>query len=75
MAMMVDPNTDAPGDDDESVHPSRESVQTPGTNQKFFSSEMEEELYEEHRKIHTVLRKQDNFLRAQHPELLSTMEK
>ncbi len=36
---------------------------------------MEEELYEENRKLHTVLWKLDNFLQAQYPELLCTMEK
>jgi hypothetical protein len=55
MATMVDPNTDPLGDDDESVHPSREPVQTPGTNQKLFSTKMEEELYKEDKKLHTVL--------------------
>jgi hypothetical protein len=75
MAMMVDPNTDPLGDDDESVHPSREPVQTPATNQKFFSMELEEELYKENKKLHTVLQKLDNFLRVQHPDLLCTMEK
>ncbi len=39
---MMDPNTEDLGDDDESVHPSREPVQTPGTKQKFFTMEMEE---------------------------------
>jgi hypothetical protein len=50
-------------------------VQTPGTEQKYFSTEMEEELYDENRKLHTVLRKLGNFLRVQHPNLLCTMEK
>ncbi len=54
MATMVDPNTDSLGDDDESVHPSREPVETPGTYQKYFSTETEEELYEENKKLHTV---------------------
>jgi hypothetical protein len=63
------------GDDDESEHPSREPVQTPGTNRKCFSTEMEEELYDENKKLHTVLRKVGNFLRAQHLDLLLTMEK
>jgi hypothetical protein len=53
MATQVDPKTDALGDDDESVHPSREPLQTPGTKEKFFTMEMEEELYEENRKLHT----------------------
>jgi hypothetical protein len=75
MATMVDPNTDAPGDDDESVNPSRAPVQTPGTNQRFFTMEMEEELYKENRRLHKVLQKLDNFLQAQRPELLRTMEK
>ncbi len=66
---------DSLGDDDKSVHPSREPMQTPGTNQKYFSTEMEEELYDENKKLHTVLRKVGNFLRAQHPDLLLTMEK
>jgi hypothetical protein len=34
MATTVDPNMDASGDDDESVHPSRAPVQTPGTIKK-----------------------------------------
>ncbi len=55
MAIMVDPNTDPLGDDDESVHPSREPIKTPGTNQKFFTTELEEELYKESKKLHTVL--------------------
>jgi hypothetical protein len=50
MATMVDPITDSLGDDDESVHPSRGTVQTPGTNHKYFSTEMEEELYDENKK-------------------------
>ena len=75
MALTVDPNTDAPGDDDESVDPSRAPVQTPGTSNKFFTTDTEEELYEENKKLHTVLRKLDNFLRVQHPELLRTMQK
>ncbi len=32
-------------------------------------------MYEENKKLHTVLRKLDNFLRVQHPELLRTMQK
>ncbi len=64
MAMTVDPNTDSLGDDVESVHPSREPVQTPGTYQKNFSTEMEEELYDENKKLHAVLRKVGNFLRV-----------
>jgi hypothetical protein len=64
MATMVDPNTDAPGEDDKSVDPSRAPVRTPGTNQKIFQMEMEEELYEETRKMYTVLQKLGNFLRA-----------
>ncbi len=32
-------------------------------------------MYEENKKFHTVLRKQDNFLRVQHPELLCTMQR
>ncbi len=75
MATTVDPNTDAPGDDDESVHPNRAPVQTPGTSTKFFTTDTEEELYEENKKLHTVLRKLDNLLRVQHPELLRTMQK
>ncbi len=75
MALTVDPNTDAPGDDDELVDPSRAPVQTPGTSNKFFTTDTEEELYEENKKLHTVLRKLDNFLRVQHPELLCTMQK
>jgi hypothetical protein len=75
MAIMVDPNMDAPGEDEESVHLYSAPVQTPGTNQKFFTMEMEEELYEENKKLHTVLQKVDNFLRVQHPDLLRTMEK
>ena len=75
MALTVDPSTDAPGDDDESVHPTREPVQTPGTSNKFFATDTEEELYEENKKLHTVLKKLDNFLRVQHPELLRTMQK
>jgi hypothetical protein len=55
MAAMVDPNMDSLGDDDESVHTSRAPVQTPGTNQKFFPMEMEDELYKENSKSHTVL--------------------
>ncbi len=58
----VDPNMDAPGEDDKSFHPSRAPVQTPGTNQNFFTVEMEEEMYEENRKLHTVLQNLDNFL-------------
>jgi hypothetical protein len=75
MATTVDPNTDSLGDDDESVHASREPVQTPGTNRKYFSTDMEEELHDEIKKLHTVLRKVGNFLRVQHPNLLLTMEK
>jgi hypothetical protein len=75
MATMVDPNTDSLGDDDESVHPSREPVQTPGTNQKYFSMEMGKELYNENKNLHTVLRKVGNFLMVQHPDLLLTMKK
>ncbi len=74
MATMVDPNTDAPGEDDESVHRDRAPVETPGLGSKFFTTNMEEELYKENKKLHTVLRKLDNFLRVQHPELLHTME-
>jgi hypothetical protein len=55
MAMMVDPNMDPPVEDDESVHPSSKPMQTPGTNQKYFTTEMDEELYEENKKLHTVL--------------------
>jgi hypothetical protein len=55
MATTVDSNTDPLGNDNESLHPSREPVQTPGTNQKWFSTETEEELYEENKKLHTVL--------------------
>jgi hypothetical protein len=36
---------------------------------------MEEELYEENKKVQTVLQELDNFLRVQHPNLLCTMEK
>ncbi len=75
MAKTVDPNMDSLGDDDESVHLPREPVQTPGTNQKYFSTEMEEALYDENKKLHTVLQKVGNFLRVQHPNLLCTMEK
>ena len=75
MALTVDPNTDAPGDDDELVDPSRAPVQTPGTSNKFFTTDTEEKLYEENKKLHTVLRKLDNFLLVQHPELLRTMQK
>ncbi len=56
MATMVDPNLDSPGDDDESVHTSRAPVQTPGTNQKFFPMEMEDELYKENRKSHSFMK-------------------
>jgi hypothetical protein len=76
MAQTKDPiSTDSLGDDDKSVHHSREPVQTPGTNRKYFSTEMEEELYDENKKLHTVLQKIGNFLRVQHPDLLRTMEK
>ncbi len=75
MAKTVDPNTDSLGDDNESAHPSRDPVQTPRTNHKYFFMEMEEEMYNENKKLHTVLRKLDNFLRVQHPDLLRTMEK
>jgi hypothetical protein len=75
MAIMVDPDTDASGEDDESVHPARAPVPTPGTNKTFFAMDTEEELYEENKKLHTVLRKLENFLRVQHPELLCTMIK
>jgi hypothetical protein len=44
---MVDPNMDPLGDDDQSVLFSREPVQTRGTDRKYFSTEMEEELYNE----------------------------
>ncbi len=69
MAMKVDPNTDHQGDEDESVLLSRKPMQTPGTNQKFFTTETEEDLYQENKKLHTVLRKLDNFLRVQHHHL------
>jgi len=36
---------------------------------------MEEELYDENKKLHTVLQKIGNFLRVQHPDLLRSMEK
>jgi hypothetical protein len=76
MVTMVDPKPYAPGDDSESVHPARASVQTPGINQKIFTMEMEEELYDENKKFHIVLQKKiDNCLQAQHPELFCTMEK
>jgi hypothetical protein len=65
----------APGDDDESVHPDRVPMETPGTDRKFFAMDTEEDLYKEYKKLHTVLRKLDNFLRLQHPELLRTMQK
>jgi hypothetical protein len=37
---------------------------TPGTSNKFFTMDTEEELYEENKKLDTVLRKLDNFLGA-----------
>ncbi len=51
MAKTVDPNTDALGDNDNSVHSSREAVQSPGTNKKIFTMNMEEELYNEKNEI------------------------
>jgi hypothetical protein len=53
MVTMVDPNTDDLGEDNESAHPSRAPVQTPGSNQKLLM-EMEEELYEEYKLLRTV---------------------
>jgi hypothetical protein len=55
MTTMVDPNLDALRDEDESVHPSRAPIQTPGTDQGFFTMETEEELYKENKKVHTSL--------------------
>ncbi len=66
---------DAPGEDKESVHPDRAPMKTPGTHSKFFAMDTEEELYEENKKLKTVLRKLDNFLRVQHPDLLRTIQK
>jgi hypothetical protein len=63
IATMVDPNADALADDNES------------TDQGFFTTETEEELYQENKKLHTILQRLDNFLRVQHPELLRPMEK
>ncbi len=69
---MVYPNSEAPGNNDD---PSRVPVQTPANVQGFFAIDTEEELYEENKKLHTVLWKLDNFLQVQHLELLDTMEK
>ncbi len=54
MAMTVDPNTDSLGDDNESVLPSREPVQTPGTDQTYFSTEKEQKLNYKNKKLQTV---------------------
>jgi hypothetical protein len=62
MATTVDPNMDDLGEDDKSVHSSRALVQTPGKNQKFFTMESKEELYEKNKKFPTVLQKLDNIL-------------
>jgi hypothetical protein len=55
MAKMVGPNMDSLGDNDESVHLPREPMQTPGSDRIYFSTEMEEEVYDENKKLHTVL--------------------
>jgi hypothetical protein len=51
MAATVDPNIDALGDDNESEHPSRAPVQNPGTDQRLFTMETDEELYHQNKKI------------------------
>ncbi len=56
MAKMVDPIMDSLGDNDESVYLPREPMQTPGSDQIHFSTEMEEEVYDENKKLHTVLK-------------------
>jgi hypothetical protein len=75
MAITVDPNMDAPGEDEESIFPDRAPVKTPRTDSKFFTVDTEEELYEENKKLRSVLQKLDNFLKVQHPDLLRTLQK
>jgi hypothetical protein len=64
MAMMVDPNSDRPGDDDETYHAPRKPMETPANAEEYLSTTMEHELYEEIKRLTTVLRKVGNFLQA-----------
>jgi hypothetical protein len=63
MATMVDPNSDALGDDDGMYHDPIMPVETPANT------------VANNKKLHTVLRKLGNFLRARHPESIRMMEK
>ncbi len=75
MATLVCPNSEAPGDDDKSVHHPSIPVQTPANVKEFFATDIDEELYEENKKLHTVLQNLENFLQAQNPKILHMIEK
>jgi hypothetical protein len=45
----VCPDSEAPGDDDESMHPPRVPVQTPANVKGFFAMDTEEEFYKENK--------------------------
>ncbi len=75
MAMILDPNSDALGDDDGFYHAPREPMETPAIAVRYFATEMEIERYEENKNLHTILRKLGSYLQGQHPELLLTMQK
>jgi hypothetical protein len=75
MARTVCPNSEAPGDDDESVHHPRVPVKTPANVKGCFATDTGKELHKENKKLHTELHKLVNFLWAQYLELLCTMEK
>ncbi len=74
MATTVGPNPDIPGDDDGTYHAPRKPVETPASAVKYTSTKMEFEMYEEVKRLATILMKVGNFLQGQHPELLRTME-
>ncbi len=75
MATTVDPNSDVLGDDNKTYHAPGKPMETPATVEEYTNTEMEYEMYDQIKRLTTVLRKVGNFLQAQHPELISAMEK
>lgn len=75
MATTVGPNPDFPGDDDGTYHAPGKPVETPASAVRYTSTKMEFEMYEEVKRLATILTKVGNFLKGQHPDLLRTMEK
>jgi hypothetical protein len=75
MATMMGPNPDVLGDDDGTYHAPRKPMETLATAEEYTSMRMEFDMYNENKRLASIITKVGNFLKGQHPELLCTMDK